>query len=176
MKYTEKVMDHFANPRNVGSIEDADGVGEVGNPACGDIMTFTIKVSGGKLQDVRFQTFGCGAAIAVSSMISEMAMGKSLEEALRIKNRDVAEALDGLPTNKLHCSNLGAEALHAAIRDYYARNGTAKEESVSGVRRGTKGRKKEKGSCKCPYCDVETPADSPICKGCGSALDESQTG
>ena len=121
MKYSQKVMDHFANPRNVGSIEDPDGVGEVGNPACGDIMTFTIKVRDGRLEDVKFQTFGCGAAIAVSSMISDMAKGKAVGEALRITNKDVAEALDGLPTNKLHCSNLGADALRKAIEDYKSR-------------------------------------------------------
>jgi len=170
MKYSQKVMDHFANPRNVGAIEDPDGLGEVGNPACGDIMTFTIKVSDGKLEDVKFQTFGCGAAIAVSSMISDMARGKALEEALQITNKDVAEALDGLPTNKLHCSNLGADALHAAISDYYARNGNSSSEARAGGK-GTQGRKKDKESCRCPYCDVETPSDSPICKGCGSQLD-----
>ena len=169
MKYSQKVMDHFANPRNVGAIEDPDGVGEVGNPACGDIMTFTIKVSDGRLEDVKFQTFGCGAAIAVSSMISDMAKGKALGEALRITNRDVAEALDGLPTNKLHCSNLGADALHAAIRDYYKKTGQPLREGSSDEK-GAPGRKKDKDSCRCPYCKVETPTDSPICKGCGSRL------
>ncbi len=173
MKYSQKVMDHFANPRNVGAIEDPDGVGEVGNPACGDIMTFTIKVSDGKLEDVRFQTFGCGAAIAVSSMISDMAKGKALEEALQITNKDVAQALDGLPTNKLHCSNLGADALHAAIHDYYEQNGKPASEARSGSKGGPD-RKKEKDSCTCPYCNVETSTDSPICKGCGSTLDQGQ--
>ena len=169
MKYSQKVMDHFANPRNVGSIEDPDGVGEVGNPACGDIMTFTIKVRDGRLEDVKFQTFGCGAAIAVSSMISDMAKGKALGEALRITNKDVAEALDGLPTNKLHCSNLGADALHAAIRDYYEKTGMPlREERSDG--KGASGGKKDRGSCRCPYCKVETPSDSPICRGCGSRL------
>jgi len=174
MKYSQKVMDHFANPRNVGALEDPDGLGEVGNPACGDIMTFTIKVSDGKLEDVKFQTFGCGAAIAVSSMISDMARGKALEEALQITNKDVAEALDGLPTNKLHCSNLGADALHSAIKDYYARNGKSSSETRTDGK-GTPGRKKEKGSCRCLYCDVETSSDSPVCKGCGSQLDQGQT-
>jgi nitrogen fixation NifU-like protein len=173
MKYSQKVMDHFANPRNVGAIEDPDGLGEVGNPACGDIMTFTIKVSDGKLEDVKFQTFGCGAAIAVSSMISDMAKGKALEEALQITNKDVAEALDGLPTNKLHCSNLGADALHAAIKDYYARDGKSSAETG---RKGASVRNKERGSCVCPYCDVETPSDSPVCQGCGSRLDEGEAG
>jgi nitrogen fixation NifU-like protein len=169
MKYSQKVMDHFSNPRNVGAIEDPDGVGEVGNPACGDIMTFTIKVSDGRLEDVKFQTFGCGAAIAVSSMISDMAKGKTLEEALRITNKDVAEALDGLPTNKLHCSNLGADALHAAIQDYYRQNGRPSREG-SDAGKGDSGREKAKESCRCPYCNVEVPTDSPICGGCGSRL------
>ncbi len=116
--YSEKVMEHFRNPRNVGEIENADGVGEVGNPVCGDMMTFYIKVKDNVLVDVKFKTFGCGAAIAVSSMVSEMAKGKTIEEALQITNADVARELGGLPPNKLHCSNLGADALHAAIRDY----------------------------------------------------------
>jgi nitrogen fixation NifU-like protein len=171
MKYSEKVMDHFSNPRNVGSIEGADGVGEVGNPACGDIMTFTIKVRDGRLEDVRFQTFGCGAAIAVSSMLSDMAKGKTLEEALTITNKDVAEALDGLPTNKLHCSNLGADALHAAIQDYYKQNGKPSREARAGEK-DAGGKKKDKDACHCPYCNIEVPADSPICKGCGSQLEE----
>ncbi len=116
--YSEKVMDHFSNPRNVGEIEDADGVGEVGNPACGDMMTIYIKVDDGKLADVKFKTFGCGAAIATSSMITEMAMGMTIEEALEITRDSVADALDGLPPVKLHCSNLAADGLHAAIEDY----------------------------------------------------------
>jgi nitrogen fixation NifU-like protein len=119
--YSEKVMDHFMNPRNVGEIKDADGVGTVGNPVCGDMMTFYIKVDDGRLEDVKFKTFGCGAAIAVSSMISEMAKGKMLDEAMKITNRDVADQLDGLPANKMHCSNLGADALHKAIEDYRLR-------------------------------------------------------
>ncbi len=116
--YSEKVMDHFANPRNVGEIEDADGVGSEGNPVCGDMMEFYIKVDDGLLTDVKYKTFGCGAAIACSSMVSEMAKGKTLEEAKGITNRDVAAELEGLPKNKLHCSNLGADALHKAIEDY----------------------------------------------------------
>ena len=116
--YNEKVLDHFTNPRNVGSIENADGVGEVGNPVCGDMMTFYIKVKDNKIDDVKFKTFGCGAAIAVSSMVSEMAKGKTLDEAMKITNKDVAQKLGGLPDNKMHCSNLGAEALHAAIENY----------------------------------------------------------
>jgi nitrogen fixation NifU-like protein len=116
--YSETVMDHFANPRNAGVIEDADGIGEVGNPVCGDMMTFYIKVKDDTLVDVRFQTFGCVAAIAVSSMVSEMAKGKNLEEAKKITNKLVAETLGGLPQNKMHCSNLGAEALTLAIQNY----------------------------------------------------------
>ena len=116
--YSEKVMDHFSNPRNVGEIEDADGVGEVGNPVCGDMMTIYIKVDNGKLTNIKFKTFGCGAAIATSSMITEMAMGMTIEEALAITRDSVADALDGLPPVKLHCSNLAADGLHAAIEDY----------------------------------------------------------
>jgi nitrogen fixation NifU-like protein len=116
--YSDKVMDHFMNPRNVGEIPDADGEGSEGNPVCGDMMTFYIKVDDDRLSDVKFKTFGCGAAIAVSSMVSEMAKGKTLEEAKKITNADVAAELEGLPKNKLHCSNLGADALHKAIEDY----------------------------------------------------------
>ncbi len=116
--YSEKVMEHFMNPRNVGEIENPDGVGEMGNPVCGDMMTFYIKVKDNRLDDVKFKTFGCGAAIAVSSIVSEMAMGKTLEEAMKITSRSVADELEGLPKQKLHCSNLGAQALHKAIEDY----------------------------------------------------------
>ena len=119
--YNEKVMDHFMTPRNVGEIENADGVGEEGNPVCGDMMSFYIKVKDNRLEDVKFKTFGCGAAIAVSSMVSEMAMGKILEEALKITPRAVADELEGLPKNKLHCSNLGAQALTKAIKDYQSK-------------------------------------------------------
>lgn len=116
--YSEKVMDHFMNPRNVGEIPDADGVGTVGNPVCGDMMAFYIKVNGDKLADIKFKTFGCGAAIAVSSMVSEMAKGMTLDEAKALTNQAVADELGGLPANKMHCSNLGADALHEAIADY----------------------------------------------------------
>ena len=116
--YSEKVMDHFMNPRNVGEIPDADGVGTVGNPVCGDLMTVYIKVRDGRLKDVKFKTFGCGAAIATSSMTTELAKGKTIEEALRITRADVADSLGGLPQIKMHCSNLAADALHAAINDY----------------------------------------------------------
>jgi nitrogen fixation NifU-like protein len=116
--YSEKVMDHFTNPRNVGEIADADGIGEVGNARCGDIMKLWIKVEDGIIQDVKFKTFGCGAAIATSSVITEMAIGKTLEEAEDITNQSVASELDGLPPLKMHCSNLAADALRAAIEDY----------------------------------------------------------
>jgi len=121
--YSEKVMDHFKNPRNVGEIKDADGIGEVGNPVCGDIMTFYIKVKDNRLVDIKFKTFGCGAAIAVSSMVSEMAMNKTIEEAMNITNELVAKEIGGLPPNKMHCSNLGADALHKAIEDYKKKQG-----------------------------------------------------
>ena len=119
--YSEKVMEHFMNPRNVGEIKDADGAGTVGNPVCGDMMTFYIKVKDDRLEDIKFKTFGCGAAIAVSSMISEMAKGKTLEEAMKITPRSVADELEGLPKNKFHCSNLGAQALQKAIQDYLSK-------------------------------------------------------
>jgi nitrogen fixation protein NifU and related proteins len=121
--YSEKVMDHFTNPRNVGEISNPDGVGEEGNPVCGDMMTFYIKVKDDRLEDVKFKTFGCGAAIAVSSMVSEMAKGKTLEEARKITPELVAKELEGLPKNKFHCSNLGAQALNKAIDDYVAKHG-----------------------------------------------------
>jgi len=116
--YTEKVMEHFRNPRNMGEIPDADGVGTVGNPVCGDLMTIYIKVKDNKLEDVKFKTFGCGAAIATSSMITELAKGKTLDEAMKITRGDVADSLGGLPPIKMHCSNLAADGLHAAIQDY----------------------------------------------------------
>ncbi len=121
--YTEKVMDHFANPRNVGEIENANGVGEVGNAKCGDIMRIYLDVEDDIIKDVKFKTFGCGAAIATSSMVTELVMGKTLDEALKISNEAVAEALDGLPPAKMHCSNLAADALHEAIKDYLQKKG-----------------------------------------------------
>ncbi len=121
--YNEKVMDHFINPRNVGDIPNADGVGEVGNPVCGDIMRIAIKVDDDRIKDIKFRTFGCGAAIATSSMVTELVKGRTLDEALEISNRTVAEALGGLPPVKMHCSNLAADALHKAIDDYKSRDG-----------------------------------------------------
>jgi nitrogen fixation protein NifU and related proteins len=151
--YNETVMEHFKNPRNVGEIVDADGVGEVGNPACGDIMAFYIKVKDNVLEDVKFKTFGCGAAIAVSSMVSELAKGKTLEDAMKITNQSVLEALEGLPKKKHHCSNLGADALHRAIEDY-----VAKQE-------GKKYQKPKDSSevCDCPICDVTDKEEAPYC-------------
>jgi nitrogen fixation NifU-like protein len=122
--YTQKVMDHFKNPRNMGEIPDADGVGTVGNPVCGDLMTIYIKVKDNRLEDIKFKTFGCGSAIATSSMITELAKGKTLEEGLKITRGNVADELGGLPPVKMHCSNLAADALHAAIEDYYTKQKT----------------------------------------------------
>lgn len=121
--YSEKVMDHFTNPRNVGKLDDADGIGEVGNAKCGDIMKIYIKVRDDIIVDVKFNTFGCGSAIASSSMATEMIKGKPLSQALELTNKAVAEALDGLPAHKLHCSVLAEEAIRAAIKDYYDKNG-----------------------------------------------------
>jgi nitrogen fixation protein NifU and related proteins len=127
--YSEKVMDHFQNPRNVGEIENADGVGTEGNPTCGDLMTIYIKVEDNIITDVKFKTFGCGAAIATSSMITEMAVGKTIEEALEISRNDVADELEGLPPVKMHCSNLAADALKAAIADYKMKEAEKEQEA-----------------------------------------------
>ena len=137
MLYSEKVMDHFRNPRNVGEIENADGVGEVGNAKCGDIMKMYLKIDDGIIRDVKFETFGCGSAIATSSIATEMIKGKPVEEALQLSNKAVVEALDGLPAYKLHCSVLAEEAVKAAVKDYYDKNGISydpalfKEESCA---------------------------------------------
>lgn len=125
MLYSEKVMDHFRNPRNLGKMDDADGIGEVGNAKCGDIMKMYIKVKDGIIEDVKFNTFGCGSAIASSSMATEMIKGKSIDDALELSNKAVVEALDGLPTHKIHCSVLAEEAVKAAVKDYYDKNGIA---------------------------------------------------
>jgi len=160
--YSEKVMDHFSNPRNVGTLEDADGIGEVGNPVCGDMMTFYIKVKDDKIADIKYKTFGCVAAIAVSSKVSEMIKGKSLEEARALSKKAVAEALDGLPKEKMHCSNLGAEALTEAIRDYetkkYGKPSTpAKEEEAEAT----------ETEIICPQCHSENPVTAKFCMNCG---------
>ena len=125
--YSEKVMEHFMKPRNVGEIPDADGVGTVGNPTCGDLMTMYIKVKDNKLVDVKFKTFGCGAAIATSSMATELAKGRTIEEAMKLTRAEVAENLGGLPPIKMHCSNLAADALHAAINDYHKKQKEAQK-------------------------------------------------
>jgi len=123
MMYSEKVLDHFRNPRNVGEIEDPDGVGTVGNPVCGDVMSIYIKVNDDKIADIKFRTFGCGAAIATTSMTTELAKGKTLDEAMEITRKEVAEKLGGLPPVKMHCSNLATDALHEAIEDYRKKKG-----------------------------------------------------
>lgn len=161
--YSEKVMEHFRNPRNVGEISDADGIGEIGNPVCGDMMTFYIKVKVDRLVDVKFKTFGCGAAIAVSSMVSEMAIGKTLDEAMKITNADVAKELGGLPPNKLHCSNLGADALHKAIENYLNKQ-KGHAETITEVK------KHEAGECICPYCKQPVEAKAPFCRPCNKQI------
>jgi nitrogen fixation NifU-like protein len=161
--YSKTVMDHFRSPRNVGVIENADAKGEVGNPLCGDMMTIYLKIKENRIDDIKFQTFGCGAAIAVSSMLTEMAKGKSLEEAKKITNKDVAEALEGLPKNKLHCSNLGADALHLAIKDYETKkSGKPAEEPV----RKELHMHKAGEACYCPYCDTQLPEGENTCPKC----------
>lgn len=169
MMYSKTVMDHFRNPRNVGVIENANGVGEVGNPLCGDMMTIYLDIKDNVIHDIKFQTFGCGSAIAVSSMLTEIAKGKTLDEAKKITNKDVAEALEGLPKNKLHCSNLGADALHMAIQDY--------EDRLAGKLRAEpqcteKHEHGHKGKCYCPYCDVEIKEGITFCEACQSNLEE----
>ena len=164
-EYSDKVMDHFANPRNVGELENPDGIGRIGNPTCGDIMEFQIAVEDDRITDVRFRTFGCGAAIAVSSMVSEMAKGKTLDEALGITNKDVAAELDGLPKNKLHCSNLGADALHKAVEDYKG-NGEKEKPAVK-----KEAPEHEEGAeCHCPHCDFLVSSKVAFCGGCGTKL------
>ncbi len=158
--YSEKVMDHFQNPRNVGTMSDADGVGQVGNPVCGDMMTFYVKVKDNRISDVKFQTFGCGAAIAVSSMVSEMAIGKTVEEALKITNRSVAEELGGLPKNKMHCSNLGADALHKAIENYLEKQKVKEDHPES------PGISEDMESCSCPYCEGPIEGLENTCTSC----------
>ena len=128
--YSDKVMDHFMNPRNVGEIADADGVGEVGNAKCGDIMKMYLKIKDGKIDDVKFETFGCASAIASSSMATELIKGKTIDEALAVTNKQVVDELDGLPAHKLHCSVLAEEAMKSAVKDYYDKNGISYDESI----------------------------------------------
>ena len=162
--YSETAMEHFKNPRNMGKIEDPDGIGEVGNPVCGDMMSIAIRVKDDRIEDIKFETFGCGAATAVSSMVTEMAKGKTLDEALTITNKQLAEELGPLPKNELHCSHLGADALHKAIMNYYERK--------EGRTKKTRGGKVEhmgfhEPECYCPYCEHELPNGSPYCANCG---------
>jgi nitrogen fixation NifU-like protein len=145
MQYSEKVMDHFTNPRNVGMIENADGIGEVGNPQCGDIMKMYLKIEEGIIKDAKFKTFGCGAAVATSSMATELIKGRTIEEALEVTNKAVAEALDGLPPIKMHCSVLAEEVIEAAINDYKEKNGLQLEKHHSKAR--------EKSCCKIYQCE-----------------------
>ena len=166
--YSKTVMDHFRSPRNVGVIEGADGVGEVGNPLCGDMMSIYLKIEEDRIADIKFQTFGCGAAIAVSSMLTEIAKGKSIEEAKKISNKDVAQALEGLPKNKLHCSNLGADALHMAIKDYEDKK-ASKEKAEP--KRTEKHEHTHGDRCYCPYCDAEVSEDATFCMACQSDLE-----
>lgn len=167
--YSIKVIDHFKYPRNVGIIEDADGVGEVGNPLCGYMMTIYLKVADEHIKDIKFQTFGCGAAIAVSSMLTELAKRKVIGEAMTITNKDVANALEGLPKNKLHCSNLGDDALKAAIKDYQDRKaGRSKSE----LKRKEPHEHDSSGTCYCPYCNSEIQGDETTCKSCALNVED----
>lgn len=164
--YSEVVKEHFHNPRNVGKIENPDGVGEVGNPVCGDMMTIYIKVKDDRLIDVKFETLGCGAAIAVSSIVTEKAKGKTLGEALQITSKTIAADVGELPKNELHCSHLGPEALHKAIMNYYDRQ--------AGRTRKERGIKEEhihagKDQCYCPYCEHEVSPEAPVCVNCGKS-------
>ena len=167
--YSKTVMDHFKQPRNVGVIDNADGQGEVGNPLCGDMMTIYLKIKDDIIDDIKFQTFGCGAAIAVSSILTEMAKGKRLEEAKKITNKDVAEALEGLPKNKLHCSNLGADALQMAIKNYENREAGSPQPEPSSEEKHTHHTGEK---CYCPYCDAELAETMTFCKACQSDLKE----
>ena len=169
--YSEQVMDHFSSPRNVGTIEDADGIGEVGNPVCGDMMTFYIKVEDEKIADVRYKTFGCVAAIAVSSKVSEMTKGKSLKEAKALTKQAVADALDGLPREKMHCSNLGAQALNKAIENYEERKSGR---PVPAARTVTK--EAPKVDAECCNCHTTNPIEARFCMNCGEELGEENDG
>ncbi len=167
--YNEQVMDHFMNPRNVGEIPDADGIGEVGNPVCGDMMTFYIKVKDDKLEDVKFKTFGCGAAIAVSSKVSELAKGMTLDEAMKLTPAYVAEKLGGLPSQKMHCSNLGAQALQKAIDNYKGKLAKAAGEKYNPMVAAE--------DHNCPHCEAETAEDgSTTCRACSLDDKECVTG
>jgi len=162
MEYSDKVMDHFQNPRNVGIIKDADGVGKIGNPICGDTTTFYIKVKDKIIDDIKFQTLGCGAAIASASMVSEIAKGKTLEEAMSISSHKIVEELDGLPERKVHCSNLGADALHKAIENYRAKQKGEKRKAHREIREKT---------FMCPKCDDPLLGTDLFCRRCRIELE-----
>jgi nitrogen fixation NifU-like protein len=163
MEYSDKVMDHFQNPRNVGIIKDADGVGKIGNPICGDTTTLYIKVKDNIIDDIKFQTLGCGAAIASASMVSEIAKGKTLEEAMSISSRQIIEELGGLPERKVHCSNLGADALHKAIENYRAKQRGDKRKAHRKIL-------KEKIFI-CPKCDDPLVESELLCRRCQIELE-----
>lgn len=169
--YSKTVMDHFKNPRNVGIMEKPDGKGEIGNPLCGDMMSIYLQVENDIIEDIKFQTFGCGAAIAVSSMLTELTKGKSIEEAKKISNKDVANALEGLPKNKLHCSNLGADALHQAIKDYEARKAGKPTEEI---KEDEPSKHTHDEKCYCPYCDSQISDGETVCKDCALNPDDQQ--
>ncbi|HDH98915.1 MAG TPA: zinc-ribbon domain-containing protein [Deltaproteobacteria bacterium] len=169
--YSEQVMDHFSDPRNVGTIEDADGIGEVGNPVCGDMMTFYIRVEDEKIADVKYKTFGCVAAIAVSSKVSEMTKGKSLKEAKALTKQAVAAALDGLPKEKMHCSNLGAQALNKAIEDYEDRKSGRPVPVTRTISKET-----PKVDIQCSKCHTTNPIVAKFCMNCGEGLGEEKDG
>lgn len=163
MKYSDEVMDHFQNPRNVGVIKEADGVGKIGNPVCGDTTTFYIKVKNNKINDIKFQTLGCGAAIASASIVSAMAKGKTLDEAMKISSGQVVKALGGLPEKKVHCSNLGADALHKAIENYKAKQ-------KGKVREADRKMVKDK-EFMCPKCDDSISDSELFCRRCHIELE-----
>ncbi|MBD3413955.1 MAG: iron-sulfur cluster assembly scaffold protein [Candidatus Aminicenantes bacterium] len=158
MKYSDEVMDHFQNPRNVGVIKDSDGVGKIGNPVCGDTTTFYIKVKDDKIHDIKFQTLGCGAAIASASIVSELAKGKTLDEAMSITSSQVVEALGGLPEKKVHCSNLGADALHKAVENFRAKQ--------KGEEREADKKMIEEKEFMCPKCDDSLSESELFCRRC----------
>ncbi|MDI6725854.1 MAG: iron-sulfur cluster assembly scaffold protein [Smithellaceae bacterium] len=167
MEYSHKVREHLNNPRNVGKIESPDGIGDGGNPVCGDMMTIMIRVKEEKIDDIRFETRGCGAAIAVSSMVTDLAKGKTIEEAMKITSQLVAEELGGLPKNNLHCANLGVDTLQQAIRDYLdhkeGRIRRREDQKVEQITANTE-------CCSCPYCDAEFPKETILCTRCGNHI------
>lgn len=163
--YSEKVMDHFKNPRNVGEIPDADGIGTIGNPVCGDMMSIYIKVKDNRIDDIKFKTFGCGAAVATSSMVTELAKGKTLDEAYEISRKDVADALDGLPPKKMHCSNLAADALKKAIEDYRKKKSGSNEAATAETSSQSIAETEGCRGSSCPSCKANTQSPKTPCSG-----------